>query len=84
MSNVLHVLRSALHQLEHEKATLDRQIIALRSVLGHTKAAPAAQPARPTAVRRRKMSAAARKLISQRMKALWAKRRAGQAKGKGK
>ena len=83
MSNLMATLREALQQLEHERATLDRQIAGLRSVLGHTKAAPAAQPARTTMVHRRKMSAAARKLISQRMKALWAKRKtAAKAKGK--
>jgi len=83
MSNLMATLRAALHQLEQERATIDRQIATLRSVLGHTKAAPAAQPARTTMVRRRKMSAAARKLISQRMKALWGKRKAAaQTKGK--
>ena len=82
MSNVMQALRAALQQLEHEKAILDRQIAGLRSVLGQPAAAPAQQPPRAKIVPRRKMSAAARKVISQRMKELWAKRRAVQAKSK--
>jgi len=81
MSNVMQALRAALQQLEHEKAILDRQIAGLRSVLGQPAAAQA-QPPRAKIVPHRKMSAAARKVISQRMKELWAKRRAVQAKSK--
>ncbi len=76
--HITATLQQALSHLEHERATLDRQITALRSVLGQTKPAPGAQPARVTVVRRRKMSAAAKKLLSQKMKAVWAKRRAAQ------
>ena len=76
MTDAMAALRDALHQLEQERATLDRQIAGLRSVLGQTKAMPVAQSARAGIVRRRTMPAAARKLISQKMKALWAKRRA--------
>jgi hypothetical protein len=83
MSNVMQTLRTVLQQLEHERATLDRQIAGLRSVLGQPAAIPAQQSPRITIVRRRKMSAAARKLISQRMKAMWAKRKAA-AQGKTK
>jgi hypothetical protein len=84
-SNTLRALRTALQQIEYEKATLDRQIAVLRSVLGQPTGAPAQQSPRAAIMRRRKMSAAARKLISQRMKALWAKRRAAvQTKAKGK
>ncbi len=78
MANAMTALRDALQHLEHERATLDRQIAALRSVLAQTKPIPAAQPAKGTIVRRRNMSAAAKKLLSQKMKALWAKRKAGQ------
>ena len=72
---VTAALRQALAALETERATLDRQIATIRLLLGNGKpSAPAlhvvATPKQPT------MSAAARKLISQRMKALWAKRRA--------
>jgi len=82
MPNVMHAFRDALQQLEQERATLDRQIATLRSVVGQTKPTPAAQPARASIVRRCTMSAAARKLISQRMKALWVKRRMAKAKDK--
>ncbi len=81
MSTAMAALRSALQELEHERTTLDRQITALRSVLGQTKPTPAPQP-RGEIVRRREMSAAAKKLLSQKMKALWAKRKAAQGKGK--
>ncbi len=80
MSTAMEALRSALQELEHERATLDRQITALRSVLGTT---PAPQP-KGEIVPRRKMSAAAKKLLSQKMKAAWAKRRAAQQSVKGK
>ncbi len=68
-------LTKALRDLEAERASLDRQITAVRAVLGP---ADGGKPVRhPVAARkRRSMSAKARKLISTRMKAVWAKRRA--------
>jgi hypothetical protein len=83
--HTFRALRAALQQLEQERAMLDRQIEGLRSVLEEPAAPSAQQPSRATIVRRRKMSAATRKLISQRMKALWGKRRAAaHTKAKGK
>ncbi len=80
MSNAMQALRTALQQLEHERATLDRQITTLRSILGQTKLARVKQPAHASIVRRRTMSAAARKRISEQMKAAWAKRKAAQGR----
>jgi hypothetical protein len=80
-------LRKALRQLEAGKAQIDRQISAIRSVLqeagGDRTRASHGVSARPTTTRRQ-MSAAARRAVSQRMKAYWAKRKAGAAKGKQK
>jgi hypothetical protein len=67
--DVTATLRQALSQLEAERARLDRQLAAVRMVLGAT--APRNSPRA-----RKPLSAAARKAISRRMKAFWAKRRA--------
>ena len=79
--NVNATLHAALGQLESERDRVARQIQAVRSALGGTPGEPAA--VRSPARRRRRMSAAARKAVSRRMKAYWAKRRAGKAKGAG-
>ena len=83
-------IRDALSQLRGERDRLDRQIAALQSALAEMdgKAGDAAMPhasraavnAVPAASRRGRrkravMSAAARKAVSERMKAYWAKRR---------
>lgn len=85
MASVTSTLRKALHQLEREREQIDRQIGALGSVLdvsGTTKTpAAVARPERPTG-KRRQMSAAARRAVSQRMKAYWEKRKAGTGKAK--
>jgi hypothetical protein len=67
--NVTAILRSALRQLETERDRVDRQVGALRAALGSDKAAAKASH------RRRTMSGAARRTVSRRMKAYWAKRR---------
>jgi uncharacterized membrane protein len=76
-------LRKALRQLEAEKQRIDREIAAVRAALkalGDTgRGAPASARA---GARQRRMSVAARRAVSQRMKAYWAKRRAASAKGK--
>lgn len=74
MASVVSILRKALHQLEKERGRIDRQITAIGSVLNDSGTArtPAsvAKPSRskPT---RRPMTAAARRAVSQRMKAHW-------------
>ena len=81
--NVLATLRTALRQLEAQRAHLDRQIAGVRSALdGLGAGASQSRSVRSTARvrRRRRMSATARRAVSQRMKAYWAKRRAAKAK----
>jgi hypothetical protein len=76
-------LRKALGQLETEKQRIDCEIAAVRAALkalGDTGQGTPASSARAKA-RRRRMSAAARRVISQRMKAYWAKRKAVKIKG---
>jgi tagatose-1,6-bisphosphate aldolase non-catalytic subunit AgaZ/GatZ len=84
---VTFTLRQALRQLEAERQRIDRQISAIRSVLGETgqqrkPTRPAAHPGAKTS--RPRMSAAARRAVSQRMKAYWVKRRAAKANATGK
>ena len=78
-------LRKALATLEREKQQIDRDITVVQAALealgGKGQHTPAPSATRPKAKQRR-MSAAARRAVSQRMKAFWAKRRAEAAKGK--
>lgn len=64
-------LRQALAKLESEKQRIDRQVSMIRSVLGSADGRGAVR-SRP----RRRMGPAARKAVSQRMKAYWAAKRA--------
>jgi hypothetical protein len=80
---VTATLRDALTELEAEKATLDQQIAAIRLLLGEKKPSAPALRVVSGQPKRRTMSAAARKAISQRMREAWAKRRAA-AKAKPK
>lgn len=73
--DISKTLRQALARLEAEQARIARQVSAIRSVLGSTDGRGAGRPRR-----RRRMSAAARKAVSQRMKAYWAARRGKKAK----
>ncbi len=69
-------LEAALRELESERSNLDRQIAAVRAALGTDDGAKSRAAAVPAAPRKRRtMSAKARRLISARMKAVWAKRR---------
>ena len=80
--DVTLTLRRALSELESERARIDRQISAIRAVVGGSadgRGAPAGASSRR---RRRRMNAAQRRAVSQRMKAYWASRRA--AKGASK
>ena len=75
--NVTAILRTALRRLETERDRVDRQMGALRVALD----SPSAPP--KVSRRRRPMSGAARRAVSRRMKAYWAKRKAAK-QGKSK
>ncbi len=82
--NLRTPLRKALRQLEAEQQRIDLEITAVRAALralGDTGRGTLASSA-PGKARQRRMSLAARRAVSQRMKAYWAKRRAASAKGK--
>ncbi len=67
--NVSAILRTALRRLETERDRVDRHMGALRAALDST------VPQKPSR-RRQPMTAAARRALSRRMKAYWAKRKA--------
>jgi hypothetical protein len=76
-------LRQALVTLRSEKSRLERQIVALESVMQVSDGSGRPGRTRGGSPRRRRaMSPAARKAIGERMKAYWAKRRAAAGKGK--
>jgi hypothetical protein len=87
-------LRTALRTLEAEKVRLDRQIAALKGALdvtsrrnassSMTRGTTRTRGAVPASERkrRRRMSRAARRAVSQHMKAYWAKRRVQLTKAK--
>jgi hypothetical protein len=87
LANLRGTLRQALGKLEAEKARIERQITGLKQALkagiGSGRDA-AVRDAGATARRGRRMSPAARKAVSARMKAYWAKRRGARPKGKNK
>jgi len=85
--SVTATLRKALQQLNAQKQRLDGQITAIRSLLeesGDRRSRVRSTVRLRPKSKRRRMSAAARRAISQRMKASWAKRKAALAKGKEK
>jgi hypothetical protein len=71
------ILRGALRDLESEKDRIERQLAAVRQAIAQ---ASGSTPRSATVGRRRRMSAAARRAVSRRMKAYWAKRRAQAAR----
>ena len=77
MADVTGTLRRALVELESEKNRIEGQIAAIQSVLG---GGQGRRGRRAGGNGRRPMSAAARRAVSTRMKAYWAKRRAAKAK----
>jgi len=84
--DVVATLRQAARQLEAEKTRIKHQLAAIGSVVGtldSAKGGPARAARQVLKPRRPRMSAAARRAVSQRMKAYWAKRKAA-AKGAGK
>ena len=85
--DVTKTLRQALAVLEAEKARISRQIESIQQVLTAGSGGPRQAKPRIRAQGKKKrppMSAAARKAMSQRMKAYWAKRKTpAKAKGTG-
>jgi hypothetical protein len=80
-------LRQAIGKLLTEKTRIERQIVGLRQALtAMGESTDGAQVRRSAASRRasRGMSPAARKAVSARMKAYWAKRKAARGKSKGR
>lgn len=73
------ILRAALASLESERARMDRQITALQRAVGAGR--DSAGPAK-RARTRTPLGIAARRAISRRMKAYWAKRRGKKAEAK--
>lgn len=71
----------ALEALNARKATIDSDIAAIKREMAGAKA-PTPKPAKVEATKkpRRKRSAASKKAQSERMKAIWAARKAAQAK----
>ena len=79
--DISKTLRKSLADLRSERTRLDRQIAAIETALGALGGRGRGRgPGMPR--RRRPMNAAARKALSQRMRAYWAKRRAAKAQGK--
>jgi hypothetical protein len=76
------VLRQALEQLEGQRIRIARQITAVRQAMQAVDAAilDGSRPTRSADRKRRRarMSVAARRALSARMKEYWAKRRGGQ------
>ena len=83
--DVTKTLQKALRELQADREKISRQIAMIQKVLGtdsqrrRPRKKRAGAPGKPA---RRRMSAAARKAVSRRMKAYWAKRKAASAKGK--
>lgn len=69
---VRQALQTGLQQLESERRRVDRQIALIGSILDGTRGGTVRRRARR---KRRPLTAAARRAISRRMKAYWAKRR---------
>ena len=81
--DVSETLRKALQQLEQEKTKQESRLAAVRAALDGFRRNARAEAPKPGR-RRRRLSAAARRAVSRRMKAYWAKRRAAGAKKTGK
>ena len=80
--DVTQTLRRALSELQSQKERIDRQISAIRSIVGGSTDGRSATPAAAPPRRRRRMSASQRRAVSQRMKAYWAARRDAKAGAK--
>jgi hypothetical protein len=75
------ILRDALRDLESEKDRIERQLAAIRQAITQ---ASRSTSRTGTIGRRRRMSGAARRAVSRRMKAYWTKRRAAESTAKSK
>jgi hypothetical protein len=85
--NLDSTLQKALKELRAERERISGQIAAIQTVLGADGSRSRRPAAKGSASRGKRapksMSAAARKAVSRRMKAYWAKRKAEVTKGKG-
>jgi hypothetical protein len=84
MVDVTKTLHKALRTLEADRGRVRGQIVALEQALRAVDGRQASRGGRSVGTRprkRRPMSPAARKAVSRRMKAYWAKRRRARAKG---
>ena len=80
--DISKTLRRSLTELRNERTRLDQQISAIETALG-TLGGRGGRAASGKPRQRRPMNPAARKALSQRMRAYWAKRRAAKgAQGK--
>jgi hypothetical protein len=86
--DITKTLRKALADLQAERKKIDQQIGAIEGALAGMGGRPRGggrRAARPRPPARRAMSATARKALSRRMKASWARRRAeAEARSKGR
>lgn len=85
--DVTKTLQKALRELQADREKISRQIAMIQKVLGtdsqgrRPRKNRAGAPGKPA---RKRMSAAARKAVSRRMKAYWAKRKAETSRAKAK
>ncbi len=78
--NVTATLRRAMQSLQSERNRIDEKLRAVQTALGvGTNSHSGSNSHRPTSSRRRRMSPAARRVLSKRMKAYWAAKRKGKA-----
>jgi hypothetical protein len=81
---VASTLKSAIQQLEKDRDRIQKQIVTLKGLLADNGSVPTTQTGttRHGGRKRRRMTAEQRAAVGKRMKAYWAKRRAGKKKGK--
>lgn len=77
--DISKTLRRSLAELRGERTRLDQQISAIETALGALGRGGRGRTASGMPRQRRPMNPAARKALSQRMRAYWAKRRAAKA-----
>jgi hypothetical protein len=76
---VITSLKDIIDQLERERTAIDKALIALREVAGLDGRPVTVKPKNGKVKRRRKLSAAARKKMSDAQKKRWASTRAGKS-----